>query len=154
MVCLWNWAIMKLNTIQQGICLTNSCLDGTLIWSLRHIWALRIHRSSKKGKKNCAQKLRRRLQFGYKLAREKNHWNSNGCKQNCYVKVSFENVLVENRILVRYLAKTNKCHLVDYLKINLYIVVEKPVSDIPVYRVGKSLVMVKLGLNIGICYCH
>lgn len=72
MVCFWIWAIMKLNTIQQGICLTISYLDGTLIWSLTHIWALRIHRSSKKGKENYAQKLRRRLQFGYKLAREKN----------------------------------------------------------------------------------
>lgn len=108
--------------------------------SFGHIWALRIHRSIKKGKENCAQKLRRRLQFGYKLAREKNHWNSKRCKQNYYFKVSFENVLVENRVLVRFLAKPSKCNLVDKWKINLYIVVEKTVSDTPVYRVRKEFV--------------
>lgn len=112
MVCLWVWAIVKLNTIQQGIRLTISCLDGTLVWSLTYIWALRIHGSSKKGKENCAQKLRRRLQFGYKLAREKKHLNSKRCKQNYDFKVRFENVLVENRVLVRFLAKTSKCNLV------------------------------------------
>lgn len=141
MVCLWIWAIMKLNTIQHGIFLTVSCLDGTLVWSLTHIWALRIHRSSKKkGKENCAQKLRRRLLFGYKLAREKTHWNSKRCKQKYYFKVSFENVLVENRVLVRFLAKQSKCNLVDKWKINLYKVVEKTVSDTPVYRVRKEFV--------------
>lgn len=45
----------------------------------------------KKGKENCAQKLRHGLQFGYKLARENKHWNSKSYRQNYHSKVRFEN---------------------------------------------------------------
>lgn len=43
--------------------------------------------------------------------------------------------------MVRFVAKTSKCNFVDSLKINLYIVVEKPVSDIPVRTLHRNLLL-------------
>lgn len=91
-----------------------------------------------KSRENYAQKLRRRLQFAYKIARENIHRNSKRYKQNYDSKVRFENLEVGDRVLVRLLAKTGKCKLADKWEKDPYIVVEKPVSDIPVYRVRKE----------------
>lgn len=107
-------------------------MDGTLVCSLLIDAYLGLTYSHErvKSRENYAQKLHRRLQFAYKIARENIHQNSKRYKQNYDSKVRFENSEVEKRVLVRLLAKAGKCKLADKWEKDPYIVSSYPTETV------------------------
>ena len=100
---------------------------------------LGINNSQKQIKswENFAQKLQRRLDFAYRVARGNIRKNEVRYKQHYHQKVRFEK-LVGDRVLVRKLVFSGRSKLADKWERDPYIVIEQPVSNIPVYRVWEE----------------
>ena len=60
---------------------------------------------------NYVDKLKKRLNFAYSVARSNVQKNSSRHKHNYDSKVRFSKLEIKNRVLVRLVAKTGKCKL-------------------------------------------
>ena len=87
---------------------------------------------------NYVDKLKKRLNFAYSVARSNVQKNSSRHKDNYDSKVRFSKLEIGDRVLVRLVAKTGKCKLSDKWEKDPYVVLDIPNIDIPVYKVQKS----------------
>ena len=84
---------------------------------------IRINNSQKqiKSRENFAQKLQRRLDFAYRVARGNIKKNAGRYKQNYDQKVRFEKLEVGDRVLVRKLVFSGRSKLADKWERDPYI---------------------------------
>nr|XP_034334873.1 uncharacterized protein LOC117692026 [Crassostrea gigas] len=92
-----------------------------------------------RSRENYAQKLKKRLHYAYKMARGNIGRNSNRYKKNYDHGVRFEKLDIGDRVLVKMLVFSGKAKLSDKWERDPYVVVEQPVSNIPVYRVKNEV---------------
>lgn len=92
-----------------------------------------------RSRENYAQKLKKRLHYAYKMARGNIGRNSNRYKENYDHGVRFEKLDIGDRVLVKMLVFSGKAKLSDKWERDPYVVVEQPVSNIPVYRVKNEV---------------
>ena len=91
-----------------------------------------------KHKENYVDKLKKRLDYAYKVARSNFEKNTGRYKRNYDFKVRNSKLEIGDRVLIRVLVKSGKSKLSDKWERDPYIVVDIPNPDIPVYKVQKE----------------
>lgn len=89
-------------------------------------------------KEHYATKLRKRLQFAYKVASKEAEKSAARNKAGYDLKVREATLDIGDRVLVRLVGLRGKQKLADKWEKSPYIVVSKPINNIPVYKVQKE----------------
>ncbi|XP_078332152.1 uncharacterized protein LOC144625379 [Crassostrea virginica] len=101
---------------------------------------LRLNSDTEKirSRDNYAKKLQKRLQFSYKIASREAEKSASRHKMYYDSKVRESTVQVGDRVLIRNVGLKGKNKLADKWARDIYIVINQPNSDIPVFQVKKE----------------
>lgn len=91
-----------------------------------------------KNKENYVDKLKKRLDYAYKVARSNTERNSERSKRHYDFRVRNSKLEIGDRVLIRLLHKTGRSKLSDKWERDPYVIVDMPNPDIPVYKVQKE----------------
>lgn len=91
-----------------------------------------------KNKENYVDKLKKRLDYAYKVARANTERNSERSKRHYDFRVRNSKLEIGDRVLIRLLHKTGRSKLSDKWERDPYVIVDMPNPDIPVYKVQKE----------------
>lgn len=89
-------------------------------------------------KEHYAAKLKKRLDFAYKVAAREAQKSASRNKQHYDLKVREATIDIGDRVLIRNVGLKGKNKLADKWDKHTYVVIEKPDQDIPVYKVQKE----------------
>lgn len=110
--------------------------------------------SEVRSKEHYATKLKKRLQFAYKVASNEARKSAEKNNRNYDLKVRETTLEVGDRVLVRQVGLWGKHKLADRWEKTPYVVIEIPNSDALFLRFRKSLILMLSELCTGICYFH
>ena len=91
-----------------------------------------------KSRTSYAQKLKKRLQFAYKVASEHSRKKGRKYKEHYDSKVRSSKLEVGDRVLVRNVSVRGKHKIGDKWEREQYVIIDIPNSEIPVYKVQKE----------------
>ena len=94
--------------------------------------------SEVRSKEHYATKLKKRLQFAYRVASNEAHKSAEKNKRNYDLKVRETTLEVGDRVLVKQVGLRGKHKLADRWEKTPYVVIEIPNSDVPVFKVQKE----------------
>ena len=94
--------------------------------------------SEVRSKEHYATKLKKRLQFAYRVASNKAHKSAEKNKRNYDLKVRETTLEVGDRVLVKQVGLRGKHKLADRWEKTPYVVIEIHNSDVPVFKVQKE----------------
>ena len=94
--------------------------------------------SEVRSKEHYGTKLKKRLQFAYKVASNEARKNTDRHKRNYDLKVREATLDVGDRVLVRRVGFRGRHKIADRWEKTPYVVTEIPIKDVPVYKVQKE----------------
>ena len=100
-----------------------------------------------------ATKLKKRLQFAYKVASKEAQKAADRNKENYDLKVREATLDAGDRVLIRQIAFKGRHKISDKWDKDPYVVIDTPIAGIPVFKVQKESAQL-LRRAIGICCYH